>query len=186
VRRQEAVFEARLQDAQNRADKQGIVIAQALKKNESMEAFLKKVCICNASLFTHTYSTLIHFFAQQELRGAAVTVEEWKQAVEHAQSMIKREERKAAAERARYKRRLATLEEESERLRVSVMEAEAQAKAMEWSNKKVRVRVRVRVGSGLGLGLGLGCRCLVFVSPPFSSGLDVFVKESVVDVCLNE
>ena len=59
--------------------------------------------------------------------------------------MIKREERKAAAERARYKRRLATLEEESERLRVSVMEAEAQAQAMALSNKKVRFRVWLMV-----------------------------------------
>ena len=59
--------------------------------------------------------------------------------------MIKKEERKAAAERARYKRRLATLEEESERLRVSVMEAEAQAQAMALSNKKVRFRVWLMV-----------------------------------------
>ncbi len=46
--------------------------------------------------------------------------------MEHAQSMIKSEERKAAAQRVRYKRRLETLEVESDRLRVSVMEAEAQ------------------------------------------------------------
>jgi hypothetical protein len=82
---------------------------------------------------------------QQELRGAAVTVEEWKQAVQHAQSMIKSEERKAAAQRARYKRRLVTLEVESDRLRVSAMEAEAQVKAVAWSDKKVRVRVWLKV-----------------------------------------
>jgi hypothetical protein len=93
----------------------------------TMEAFLKKVCIFNASLFTHTYSTLIHFFAQQELRGAAVTVADWRQAVENAQCMVKREERKASAQRARYKRRLLALELESDRLRVSALAAEAQS-----------------------------------------------------------
>ncbi len=117
---------------------------------------------------------------------------DWKQAVEHAQCMVKSEERKASAQRARYKRRLATLELESDRLRVSVMEAEAQVKAMEWSNKKVRVRVRVRVWArvrvrlGLGLGLGLECSCLVFVSLLFSSELVVFAKESVADLFPNE
>jgi hypothetical protein len=65
--------------------------------------------------------------------------------VEHAQSMIKSEERKAAAQRARYKRRLETLEVESDRLRGSVMEAEAQVKAMAWANKKVWVRVWLMV-----------------------------------------
>jgi hypothetical protein len=48
-----------------------------------------------------------------------------------------------------YKRRLATLELESERLRVSVMDAEKYVKLMETSNKKVRVRVRVRVMLGV-------------------------------------
>jgi hypothetical protein len=145
VRRQEAVFEARLQDALNRVDKQGIVIAQAFKKNESMEAFLKKVIIIDANPSTFTNSTLKHFFAKQELRGAAVTVADYKQAVENAQCRVKSEERKASAQRARYKRRMLTLELESDRLRVSVMEAEAQLKGMEWSNKKVRVTVRLRV-----------------------------------------
>ena len=79
-------------------------------------------------------------------------MEEWKQAVEHAQSRVNREERKASAQRARYKRRLLALQLESDRLRDSIKAAEAQSKAMEWSNKKVRVRVRVRVGLGLGLG----------------------------------
>jgi hypothetical protein len=65
--------------------------------------------------------------------------------VQHAQSMIISEERKAAAQLARYKRRLATLEVESDRLRVSVMEAEAQVKAMTWSNEKVRFRVWLMV-----------------------------------------
>jgi hypothetical protein len=78
-----------------------------------------------------------------------VTVEDWKQAVEHAQCMVKSEERKASAQRAHYKRRLASIEMESERLRVSVKDAEAQVKAMERLNKKVRVRVRVRVRVGL-------------------------------------
>jgi hypothetical protein len=79
-----------------------------------------------------------------------VTVEDWKQAVEHAQCMVKSEERKASAQRAHYKRRLASIEiESSERLRVSVKEAEAQVNAMERLNKKVRVRVRVRVRVGV-------------------------------------
>jgi Tfp pilus assembly protein PilV len=79
------------------------------------------------------------FVWQQGQRGAAVTIEDWKLAVEEAQCMVKREERKASAQRALYQRRLATLQIESDTLRVSVKEAEAQVTAMELSNKKVRV-----------------------------------------------
>jgi hypothetical protein len=71
-----------------------------------------------------------------------VTVDDWKQAVEHAQCLAKTAEKKASAQRVHYKRRLVTLEVESDRLRASVLvrEAEKHVKLMEASNKKVRVR----------------------------------------------
>ncbi len=75
MRRQEAVFQARLQDAQNRADKQGIEIAEALKKNDSMEALLKKVFSLNPNPNTYTYLTLMHLFAN---RSYVVQLLRWK------------------------------------------------------------------------------------------------------------
>ena len=69
-----------------------------------------------------------------------MTLDDWKQAVEHAQCLAKTAEKKASAQRVHYKRRLVTLEVESDRLRASVREAEKHVKLTEASNKKVRVR----------------------------------------------
>jgi hypothetical protein len=80
MRRQEAVLKARLQSAQNIADKQGIEIAQALKKNDSMEALLKKVIALTLSLTrpnpsTYKYLTLMFLFV---IRSYVVQLSRWK------------------------------------------------------------------------------------------------------------
>ena len=93
-----------------------------------------------------------------------MSVQEWKDAVEHAECLARSAERKVSAQRAQFMRRLQRLSTESDKLRGSVLDAEQVAKTMAAQNRKVRVlvwlwvrvrRVRNRVerkvkGSGCG------------------------------------
>ena len=70
-----------------------------------------------------------------------MSVQEWKDAVEHAECLARSAERKVSAQRAHFMRRLQTITMESDKLRGSVLEAEQLAKTMAAQNRKVRVLV---------------------------------------------
>jgi hypothetical protein len=70
-----------------------------------------------------------------------VSVQEWKEAVEHAECLARSAERKMSAQRAHFMRRLQTITMESDRLRGIVLEAEQLVKTMAVENRKVRVLV---------------------------------------------
>ena len=110
-----------------------------------MESILKKVCdvLPVTSTLTPDLSTFPHTpcLFLQEQRGLAVSVTEWKDAVEHAQCLATTAERKSSAQRGHLLRRLLTIEMESERLRVSVMEAEKKVQRSDAATKKVNAWV---------------------------------------------
>ena len=70
-----------------------------------------------------------------------MSVQEWKEAVEHAECLASSAERKVSAQRTHFMRRLQTITIESDTLRGSVLEAEQLVKTMAAQNRKVRVLV---------------------------------------------
>ena len=70
-----------------------------------------------------------------------MSVQEWKDAVEHAECLASSAERKVSAQRAHFMRRLEIITMESDKLRGSVREAEQLAKNMTAQNRKVRILV---------------------------------------------
>ena len=70
-----------------------------------------------------------------------MSVQEWKDAVEHAECLASSAERKVSAQRAHFMRRLQIITMESDKLRGSVREAEQLAKTMTAQHKKVRILV---------------------------------------------
>ncbi len=70
-----------------------------------------------------------------------MSVQEWKEAVQHAECLARSAERKVSAQRAHFMRRLQTITLESDRLRGSVLESEQQVKTMAAENRKVSVLV---------------------------------------------
>ena len=70
-----------------------------------------------------------------------MSVQEWKEAVEHAECLASSAERKVSAQRTHFMRRLQTITIESDTLRGSVLEAEQLVKTMAAQNRKVRIFV---------------------------------------------